>query len=95
MQKNISADICISGKEEYYMEAKLLGVAEINFSNTNGEKIVGTNIFVAFKDNNCTGLRTEKFFLKEEMSLPEGIKLNDMLDIAFDYRGKIESIDKA
>lgn len=77
------------------MQAKLLGVMPVNFRNNNGEEISGTNIFVAFKDENVEGLRTEKFFLKDNISLPENIKLNDNLEIAFNYKGKIEMIAKA
>ncbi len=52
------------------------------------------NIFAAFKDENVHGLRTEKFFLKEGISLPEQVKINDTLEISFNYKGKIESITK-
>ena len=49
---------------------------EILFTNKDGEQIVGMNIFVAFKDENVHGLRAEKFFLKEGISLPEQVKVN-------------------
>lgn len=77
------------------MQAKLLGVMPVNFKNNNGEEISGTNIFVCFKDENVEGVRTEKFFLKETISFPDNIKLNDNLEIAFNYKGKIEMISKA
>lgn len=76
------------------MKVKLLGSMPINFRNNQGENISGTTIFVAFNDENVDGLRTEKFFLKENISLPENIKINDNLDIAFNHRGKIEMISK-
>lgn len=75
------------------MTVKLLGVQAVNFTNNNGEAISGTNIFCAFKDENVDGLRTEKFFLKPEIKLPE-CKLNDTLDISFNMRGRIEAIYK-
>ena len=77
------------------MQAKILGVQNINFTNNNGEAINGTNIFVAFKDENCEGLRTEKFFLKDGIDLPKDTKLNDTIEISFNYKGKIEMIYKA
>ena len=46
------------------MQAKLLGFMGVDFTNKDGEQIVGMNIFVAFKDENVHGLRAEKFFLK-------------------------------
>lgn len=77
------------------MQAKLLGFMNVDFINKNGERIVGMNIFVAFKDENVHGLKTEKFFLKESVALPEQVKVNDTLEISFNYKGKIESITKA
>ena len=74
------------------MQAKLLGFMGVDFNNKDGEQIVGMNIFVAFKDENVHGLRAEKFFLKEGISLPEQVKVNDTLEISFNYKGKIESI---
>lgn len=44
------------------MQARLLGIQHINFTNNTGEQINGNNIFCAFKDENVEGLRTEKFF---------------------------------
>lgn len=77
------------------MQAKLMGVMSVNFSNANGEQIQGNNIFLAFKDENVQGLRTEKFFLKDNIALPEQVKINDTLEVNFNFKGKIESIDKA
>ena len=76
------------------MQAKLLGFMGVDFTNKDGEQIVGMNIFAAFKDENVHGLRTEKFFLKEGISLPEQVKINDTLEISCNYKGKIESITK-
>ena len=76
------------------MQAKLLGFMGVDFTNKDGEQIVGMNIFAAFKDENVHGLRTEKFVLKEGISLPEQVKINDTLEISFNYKGKIESITK-
>lgn len=76
------------------MEARILGKQAINFTNNSGEEVVGTNIFVAFKDASVDGLAVSKFFLKD-ISLPKNTKLNDMLEISFNHKGKIESITKA
>lgn len=77
------------------MQVQLVGVQHINFTNQSGENINGTNLFVAFRDENVEGLRTEKFFLKEAIILPKNVKLNDTLDISFNHRGKIEAVYKA
>lgn len=81
-------------KGETSMVAKLLGIQIINFTNSKGETINGTNVFCAFKDENVEGLRTEKFFLKDEIKLPE-CKLNDTIDISFNMKGKVEMVRKA
>lgn len=76
------------------MQAQLIGVQKINFTNNSGEKINGLNLFVAFPDENVEGLRTEKFFLKEGIVLPKDTKLNDTINLAFNHKGKIEAVYK-
>lgn len=77
------------------MQVKTIGVQPYSFINANGEQIEGTNLFVAFKDENVQGMRTEKFSVKPEIALPEQTKINDVLEISFNHKGKIESITKA
>lgn len=76
------------------MQVKLVGVQRVNFTNNAGEAIKGTNIFCAFKDENVEGLRTEKFFLKDEIKLPD-CKINDTIEISFNMKGKVEMLYKA
>lgn len=74
---------------------KLIGVQPVNFTNNNGETICGTNIWVAYSDENLTvGLKAQKFFLKKEIQLPE-VKPNDNLRLTFDMKGRVTSVDKA
>lgn len=75
------------------MTVKLLGIQLVNFTNNNGETIKGTNIYCCFKDDGVEGLRTEKFFLKDGIKLPE-CKVNDTIDISFNMKGKVEMIYK-
>ncbi len=77
------------------MQVTLLGLQGIHFLNNQGENISGTNIFCAFKDENVEGLRTEKFFLKEGITLPKDTKLNDTIELAFNMKGKVTMIFKA
>jgi hypothetical protein len=77
------------------MRSQLVGIQHIQFTNNNGEEIKGKSIFVAFKDENVQGLRTEKLFLKEGIELPKDTKINDAIEISFNYKGKVESIYKA
>lgn len=76
------------------MQAKLLGVMKVNFTNNQNEAVQGTNLFVAFQDENVEGLRTEKFFLKDSIALPKETKINDVIDIVFNFKGKIEAINR-
>lgn len=84
----------VAGKENKYMQVKLVGVQHVNFTNNSGETIHGTNIFCSFKDENVEGLRTEKFFLRPEIKLPD-CKLNDTIEISFNMKGKVEMLYKA
>lgn len=77
------------------MVVKIVGIQNLSFTNNSGEVIKGMNIFVAFKDENVEGLRTEKFFLKDGLNIPKDIKANETIDICFNHRGKIEMINKA
>lgn len=76
------------------MQVKLVGVQDVNFTNNNGEVINGTRLFCAFKDSNVEGLRTESFFVKPDVNIPE-CKINDMLELSFNMKGKIEMVYKA
>lgn len=76
------------------MQARLLGVMKVSFTNNQNESVQGTNIFVAFPESNVEGLRAEKFFLKDTIALPKETKINDVIDIVFNFKGKIEAIHK-
>lgn len=76
------------------MQVQLLGIQPICFTNNSGEVINGTNLFCAFKDENVLGSRTEKFFVKDSLKLPE-CKVNDALEISFNMKGKVEMVCKS
>lgn len=76
------------------MIAKLLGMAELDFTSGNGEKIQGCNLFVSYQDENVVGEKTDKFYVKKEIKMPEQIKIGDELNIFFNSKGKVEAILK-
>ena len=76
------------------MQVSLVGVQRVNFTNNVGEVIKGTKLFCAFKDENVEGLRTEAFFVKPEVKIPE-CNINDAIELSFNMKGKIEKISKA
>lgn len=85
----------VTGKENNTMKAKLVGIQVLDFSIDGGERITGTNIFINHEDENVAGLKASKLFLKEGVNLPKDVKINDMLDISFNMKGKVEMIYKA
>lgn len=76
------------------MIIKLLGKKAVNFTNNNGEVVSGETLYCCFQDPNVQGYRTEKFFIKKGIEIPD-CKLNDTLDIIFNMNGKVEKISKA
>ena len=66
----------------------------LGFTNAQNQEIKGCNVFVAFQDENVEGLRCEKFFLKDNIALPKNTKINDVIDIVFNFKGKIEKIEQ-
>lgn len=85
----------MAGRRNTILKVQLVGMMEVRFSDNRGQEINGKSIFTAFQDENVEGLRTEKFFVKAGISLPKDIKINDMIDISFNHKGKIEMIQKA
>ena len=56
----------------------LLGRQRLEFKNNIGEIIKGTNLFVACEDPSVEGFKTDKFFVKPEIKLPE-LKMKDSI----------------
>lgn len=77
------------------MQMKLVGISPVNFVNNTGETIKGQNVYVLFKDENTNGLKADKLFLKDGIELPKDTKLNDMLEVSFNMKGRVEMINKA
>lgn len=77
------------------MQMKLVGISPVEFTNNAGESIKGQRIYVLFKDEHTNGLRAEKLFLKDGIDLPKDTKLNDMLEVTFNMRGRVEMVYKA
>ena len=75
------------------MNVQLVGLQPINFT-SDGKTISGTNLYCAFQDNNVEGLRTEKFYVSSDISIPD-VKLNSTISIEFNFKGKILGIQKA
>ena len=77
------------------MLAVLYGIMKLDFTKDDGEQMTGHSIFVGFESDNVLGRRTERFFVKSDIPLPEDLKIGDEIDLTFNYRGKLESVSKA
>lgn len=77
------------------MLAIIYGLMKLDFTNDDGEKFSGTNLFAGFEADNVIGLRTERFFVKSDIPLPEDLEIGDEVELSFNYRGKLESVTKA
>ncbi|MCI8598886.1 MAG: hypothetical protein HFJ10_10695 [Lachnospiraceae bacterium] len=76
------------------MVAKLLGYSDINFVSSTGTPVVGSNFYVAYQEEGVTGMKAERFFVKDGIDLPESLKIGEQIQIGFNHKGKVESITK-
>ena len=74
------------------MIAQFIGIQHINFQNDNNETIAGDNAFFIFKTEDVQGMCAKKW-LKEGV-LPKDLKVNDKVEISFNFKGKVEKIAK-
>lgn len=80
-------------KEDNIMLMQVLGKQQLDFSTKDGQVIKGTNLFVAYKNENTEGLKADKIFVREGIVLPKDMTINSKVEISFDNRGKIEEIN--
>lgn len=75
------------------MVAKLVGVGKVDFTSQSGDHIEGNKLYVCYQDDNVTGFKTDEFFVKKEIKLPD-VKINDEVNIYFNSKGKVEAVIK-
>lgn len=75
------------------MDVKLAGIQGVNFINSNGEPVRGTNIYCLFKDEHVDGMKCSKFFVKDTIPLTN-IKPNDSIALSFNMNGKVDGVTK-
>lgn len=51
------------------------------------------NLYILFEDSNTEGLKAEKVFVKEEIKIPV-LQQNDLVEIFFNMKGKVERVEK-
>lgn len=76
------------------MQTKILGIQEVDFTNKDtGEIIKGVSLHTAFREDGVNGLAVRKFFIRDgSIALPKDIQANEVLELGFNYKGRIESI---
>lgn len=77
------------------MRMQVAGITSINFQNNAGEIVKGHNLYVLFPDENVDGLKAEKLFVKEGIELPKDFKVQDVIEVTFNIKGRVEKITKA
>lgn len=75
------------------MNMILLGYKLLDFE-SNGERVKGTQAFVAFQEDGVTGQRTDKLFFRDGFELPD-LTPGMTLDVTFNRRGKPEKVAAA
>ena len=75
------------------MQAILLGVRKLDFS-TNDGQIKGTQLFIAFDEDDVTGKATDRIFVKSDIPLPK-LEINKPFNVYFNRKGKVDSITVA
>ena len=74
------------------MIVQVIGRQFLDFTTKEGQLIKGTKLFLAYQKENVEGLVADKIFVRDGITIPKEMKMNDKLDITFDNRAKIEKI---
>lgn len=74
------------------MRAILQGFGKLDFVSADGNRVVGTNLYISFPDKNVNGQKCERIFAPKEIVFPDKVKVGDTLNFSFNHKGKLESI---
>lgn len=74
------------------IKACLIGYTRLDFQSGSGQQIKGYTLYISYPQDNVIGERTDKVFVREEIAIPK-VKIGDTLNLSFDVRGKLESIN--
>jgi len=72
------------------MKVILLGVRNLDFTTQEGQ-VKGTQLFIAFDEDDVKGKAADKIFIKSDMQLPK-LELNKPFNVFFNRKGKVEAI---
>jgi hypothetical protein len=73
------------------MKAILLGTRPLDFTTNDGSLIKGTQLFIAFDEDDVVGKATDKLFVKDGIDIPK-LEINKPFNVYFNRKGKVEAI---
>ena len=73
------------------MFAQLIGYQKIDFTTKQGDRIVGTNLYIASDDDNVRGRRTDKVFCSQK-AIDCDLIVNHYYDVCINIRGKVDKV---
>lgn len=75
---------------------RIIGKRKVDFTDeANARHIVGTTIWYAMEVDSVEGYQVEKAFISPEVMAYKDIPIDVDVEIFFNYKGKISSIDVA
>ena len=72
---------------------KILGKRKLDFTADDGRHIVGTTIWYGMESDSVEGYQVEKAFISPDVMAYKEIPLNEPVEISFNFKGRIQSID--
>lgn len=74
------------------MRVYVYGTSEVDFVTSDNTRIKGKTVYGGFENRYVDGLKTNKFFVPSDIDCINDIKPDSEIEIAFDMRGKIDSV---
>ena len=71
------------------MDVKVIGISDSNFKGSDGTQVTGTNLYVTHVDRNVVGLKAQKFFISQRVSVPQGLAVGADVRLDFNQYGKV------
>lgn len=74
------------------MQMYLCGYRFLDFESQDGKKIQGIQLFVSYPTDSVTGEMVDRVFVRQGIEFPSEMTPGDVLDIAFNNKGKPERV---
>lgn len=77
------------------MNAKIIGIKNIDYTNKSGRKVTGTELHVSYKDNRVNGEAVDKFYISSAVNDCKLAKVGANVNILFNQYGKVDFLQFA